>query len=149
MTGCGSQPKPKSRALAAADEKSAGWRAYRAGWVYYLRNQSTEVLDLAKRAAEHWQNSTPRDKASAIRLRGLSHRLNKDYPAAITAYREALKIDRSISSESDDVSVLLGDLATAEQLNKDYPIAERDYREALRIAKKTTIKIAFPLSQEN
>ncbi len=93
------------------------------------------MLACAARAAEHWQDSTPRNKAIAIQLRGLGHKLNKDYPAAIAAYREALEIYRSISPESDDVAIALNDLAGAEQLNKDYPAAERDYREALRIAK--------------
>ncbi len=125
----------ETRALTAADKENAGWKAFRAGYVYSLRNQPAEALACAARAAEHWQDSTPRNKATAIRLRGLGHKLNKDYPAAIAAYREALEIDRSISSESDDVAIMLNDLAEAERENKDYAAAERDYREALRIAK--------------
>jgi tetratricopeptide (TPR) repeat protein len=125
----------EARALAADDKENAGWRTYHAGWVYSLRNQPAEVLTCAARAAEHWQDSTPRDKAFAIRLRGLGHKLNKDYPAAIAAYREALDIYRSISPESDDVALALNSLASAEKANQDYPTAERDYREALRIAK--------------
>ncbi len=82
----------EARALAADDKEHAGWRAYHAGWAYYLRNQPAEVLACAARAAEHWQNSTPRNKAIAIQLRGIGHELNKDYPAAIAAYREALEI---------------------------------------------------------
>ena len=93
------------------------------------------MLACAARAAEHWQDSTPRNKAFAIRLRGLGHELHKDYPAAITAYREALEIFRAISPESHDVAIALNSLAGAERANKDYPAAERDYREALRIAK--------------
>lgn len=125
----------EARALVANDKKSAGWRAYNAGYTYALRSQSAEVLACAARAAEHWQNSTPRDKAYAIRLRGLGYKFNKDYPAAIAAYRQALEIFRSLSPESDDVALTLNDLAEAEHLNKDYPAAEHDYREALRIAK--------------
>lgn len=125
----------ETRALTANDKENAGWQVFRAGWAYFLRNQPAEVLACAARAAEHWQDSTPRDKAIAIRLRGIGHRLNKDYPAAIAAYRESLEIHRSISPESVDVAIALNDLADSEQLNKDYPAAERDYREALRIAK--------------
>jgi len=125
----------ETRALATDDKENAGNRAYLAGWIYYLRNQPAEVLACAARAAEHWQDSTLRNKAIAIRLRGHGHLQKKNYPAAITAYQEAVEIDRSISPESDDVSVGLNDLAGAEHLNKDYPAAERDYREALRIAK--------------
>lgn len=125
----------ETRALAAEDKENAGWRAWWAGFAYALRDQPTKVLACAKRATEHWQDSTPRNKATAIRLRGLGHKLNKDYPAAITAYGEALDIYYSISTESNDVSIALNDLADTERMNEDYPAAERDYREALRIAK--------------
>ncbi|MBI5298648.1 MAG: DUF4062 domain-containing protein [Chloroflexi bacterium] len=125
----------EARALAANDKENAGWRAYRVGFLYHLRNQPTEVLACAARAAEHWQDSTPRNKAIAIQLRGLGHKLNKDYPSAITAYREVVEILSSISPESIDVAIALNSLAGVESLNKDYPAAERDYREALRIAK--------------
>lgn len=123
------------RALAADDKENAGWRAYRAGSIYYQRDQPAEVLACAARTAEHWQDSTPRNKAIAIRLSGIGHQLNKDYPAAISVYRKALEIFRSISPESSDVSNALSDLADAESTNKDYPSAERDYREALRVVK--------------
>jgi tetratricopeptide (TPR) repeat protein len=126
----------ESRALAADDKENAGWRAYHAGITYFLRNQPAEVLVCAARATEHWQNSTPRNKAIAIQLRGLGHELNKDYPAAIAASREALEIYRSLSPESDNVAIVLNSLAIVKRANKDYPAAERDYREALRIAKK-------------
>jgi tetratricopeptide (TPR) repeat protein len=125
----------ESRALATNDRENAGWRAYRAGYTYNLHNQPAEVLACAARAAEHWQDSTPRNKAIAIQLRGIGHELQKDYPAAIAAYREALKINHSISPESDIVAIALNSLASAEKANKDYPAAERDYNEALRIAK--------------
>lgn len=125
----------EARALTAEDKENAGWQAYRAGYTYYLRNQPAAVLACAARASEHWQDSTPFNKANAIRLRGIGHNLNKDYPAAIAADREALEIYRSISPERRDVSIALDDLASAEKANNDYPAAERDYREALRIAK--------------
>lgn len=127
----------EARALAADDRENAGWRAYQAGMTYYLRSQPDLVLACAARAAEHWKQGAPRLKAIAIRLRGLGHRLKKDYPAAIAAYREVLEIYRALSPESADVAIALNDLASAEHLNKDYAAAERDYREALRIAKIT------------
>jgi len=102
---------------------------------YQLRNQPAEVLACAARATEHWRNSAPSIRANAIHLRGLGHKLNKDYPAAIAAYREALEIDRATSRESVYVAVDLESLAEVERENKDYTAAERDYREALRIAK--------------
>ena len=130
------EEQAEARAIAADDKNNVGWRAYMAGMIYQFRNQPTELLACAARAAEYWQDSTPRNKAIAIRLRGYGYQLNKDYSAAIVAFREALEIDRSISPESDDVAVGLNDLASAEHLNKDYPAAERDYREAIRVAKK-------------
>ena len=117
------------------DKESAGWRAFQAGWTYYLRNQSAEVLACAARAAKHWLDSTPSNKATAVRLRGKGYELQEDYPAAIATHREALDIYRSISPESDEVAMALNSLASAEHANRDYLAAERDYREALRIAK--------------
>ncbi|MBI5303675.1 MAG: tetratricopeptide repeat protein [Chloroflexi bacterium] len=126
----------EARAIATDDKENAGANAYYAGTTYQRRNQPAEVLACAARAAIHWQDSIPRKKAIVIQLRGIGHELNKDYPAAITAYREALEIDRSISPESDDVAIALNHLAEAEHANKDYPTAERDYREAVQIYKR-------------
>jgi tetratricopeptide (TPR) repeat protein len=125
----------ETRALAANDKGNAGWQAYRVGAAYQLRNQPAEVLACATRAAEHWQDSTPYQKATALQLRGKGYQLNKDYPAAIATFREMLEIFRSTSPESDNVTIALNDLAEAEHANKDYSAAERNYREALRIAK--------------
>lgn len=125
----------EARALAADDKDNAGAFAYYRGMIYSFRKQPTEMLVCATRASEHWQDSTPRKKAFAIQLRGIGHNLKEDYPAAITAFREVVEILRSVSPESDDVSIALNDLAGAEHPNKDYLAAERDYREALRIAK--------------
>lgn len=125
----------EKRAIAFADKENAGWKAYRAGYLYDLRHQPAVVLACAKRAAEHWQDSIPRNKAVAIVLRAIGHELGKDYPAAIAAYHETLDTFRSISPESSDVATTLNSLAGAKLLNKDDTAAERDYREALRIAK--------------
>lgn len=125
----------EARAFAADNKEIAGICAYCAGMVYSFRNQPAEVLLCASRAAEYLQNSRPDDKSLAIRLRGIGHNMEKDYPAAITAFREVLEIHRAISPESHDVAIGLNDLAGVERENKDYPAAERDYREALRIAK--------------
>jgi len=127
----------EERALAAGDKDNAGWRAYQAGMTYSIRNQAAEeVLDCAVRASTHWEDSAPREKAAAFRLRGIGYELQKDYPTAIGFYRKAFEIWRNISSESDNVASVLGDIATAEHKNKDHTSAEHDYREALRIEKK-------------
>jgi tetratricopeptide (TPR) repeat protein len=128
----------EEKAVAAKNFERAGWRAYQAGWVYHLRYQAAEVLACAARAASHWGEAKAgaREKAFAIRLRGLGHELEKNYPAAIAAYKEALELRRALSPESEDVAIVLNDLAGVEHASKHYASAERDYREALRIDKK-------------
>jgi hypothetical protein len=81
----------EEKAVAAKDLRNAGWRAYNAGWVYHLRGQASDVLACAARAEAHWKDAGAREKATAIQLRGHGHNLEKNYPAAIEAYQEALK----------------------------------------------------------
>lgn len=125
-------------ALTVGNVERAGRRAYEAGWVFSLRGQAAEVLACADRCAAHWEQAKAgaREKAAAILLRGLGHKLEKNYPAAITAYRESLDLRRTITPESEEVAIGLNALAGVEHLSGDYAAAERDYREALRIAQK-------------
>ena len=127
----------ETRAVTVDDYDNAGWRAYWAGWVYYLRQQADEVLACADRAEGHWRKAKAgvRERAVAKELQGIGYYLKKDYPAAITAFREALELDRALSAESEDVAITLNALADAERLSGDLASAERDYREALRIAR--------------
>lgn len=127
----------ESRGLAVADFSNAGWRAYQAGWIHYLRGQSQEGRACADRAEAHWRKAGAgsHERAVAIRLRGLGHKLAKDYVAAIAAYREAVHLWRTLGRESENVASGLSDLADAEKLAGDLNAAERDYREALRIAR--------------
>jgi len=128
----------EARAVAVGDHKNAGWRAYNAGWVPYLRNQADAVLAWADRAAAHWQtaHAGARERAFAIQLRGIAHQLKKDYPAAVAAFREVLELHRSLSARSVGVAIALNDLADAEQDSGDFAAAERDYREALQVARE-------------
>lgn len=127
----------EKKAVAAGYFDNAGWRAYNAGCVHDLRSQSAEVLACAERAEAHWKEAKAgaRERAIAIQLRGLGHRLAKDYPAAITAFREVVDLDRALKPESEDVASDLNALAGAEHLDGDLDSAERDYLEALRIAR--------------
>ena len=127
----------EASATAAGDHQSAGWESYRAGWVHYLRRQADAVLACADRAVAHWQTAQAgsRERAFAIRLRGLGHFLKADYAAAITAYREGLDLHRTLAIESEDVTTTLNSLANAEDRSGDPAAAERDYREALRVAR--------------
>ena len=91
MTVFGYSSKPKRAPSPLTIKRTQAGEHIDAGWIIHLRNQPAEVLACAARAAEHWQNSTPRNKTIAIQLRGLGHQLNKDYPAAIAAYREVVE----------------------------------------------------------
>ncbi len=127
----------EAKAVVESDQYSAGWRARQSGYIYCRRQQADAVLACADRAMAHWQTAQAgtRERAYAIRLRGLGHKVKKDYLAAIAAHREALMLDRSLSAESVDVAINLNNLAQAERLSGDLAAAERDYREALRIAR--------------
>jgi tetratricopeptide (TPR) repeat protein len=124
------------RAIAEGDFSNAGWRAYRAGWVHRLRGQAAEVMSWAARAEAHWQKAGARERAFAIRLRGLGLQLEENYPEAIAAFRQSLELWRALDNEGEDVALVLNDIAGVEHKSGDYVAAERDYREALRIAKK-------------
>ena len=66
----------------------------------------------------------------------LGRNLEKNYPAAVAAYQQALALFRTLSPESKHVAIILNDLGSVEQNSGDYTAAERHYREALRMAKK-------------
>jgi tetratricopeptide (TPR) repeat protein len=137
----------EEKALAVDDFYNAGWRAYKTGWIYYLQQQAVGVMDCANRCNTHWQKASVgvQEKATVIRLRGIGHLMEKNCPAAIADYKEALALFRTLASESEDVAIVLNSLAVAKQESGDYIAAERDYREALRIAKKISYRdgIAF------
>ena len=127
----------EQRAIAAGDIKSAGWRALQTGWVYYLRQQSAEVLTCANRAEQHWNTASAggREQVHAIRLRGLGYHLAADYPAAIAAFRHVVDIHLSRAPESEDVATAYLTLANSQLLSGNYDAAKKDYLEALRISK--------------
>jgi len=129
------QTEAESRAESVGDFYQAGWRAYSIGRTHYLRGQSEQVRACAGRAESHWSKAEPdaRELASAIGLRGFGYLLDGDYVAAISAFGQAVELDRTLGRESREVAIDLNDLAGAEQLNGDLDAAERDFREALRI----------------
>ncbi len=127
----------EARAIAAGDHLKAGWRAYHAGIIHALRGEAPAGLECAARAADHWDaaKAGARERAIAIGLRGLGHQLEKDYPAAIAAYQEALALHRSRSPVSVDVAIDLNDLAGAEKDFGNYAAAEEHSQEALRVVR--------------
>ncbi|HWB04874.1 MAG TPA: tetratricopeptide repeat protein [Verrucomicrobiales bacterium] len=131
------QQQAETKAIAAGQHDRAGWRAYQAGWVHFLRKQAEEVLACAERAESHWKTAGGgvRERATVLRLRGSGLQSKKDYPAAIAVFREALELCLSLGAESDDVASSFNDLGETERLSADYAAAERDYSEALRVAR--------------
>jgi tetratricopeptide (TPR) repeat protein len=127
----------EGRAVAAEDFYNAGWRAFQAGWIYYLRGQADNVLACADRAEAYWHKAQagPRERAIAINLYGAGYQLVNDYTAAIEAYSQAVELSRSLGHESINLASFLTTLAGAELASGDLDSAERDYREALRIAR--------------
>jgi tetratricopeptide (TPR) repeat protein len=128
--------KSEARALADADHTNAGWRASEAGYIYCLRHQADPVLECADRALKHWAmaGDGTREKATAIRLRGIGYRLKGKHSAAITSFQEALELYRSHGNDDTGVAITLNSLARAEQDLGNYTVAEAHYREALRMA---------------
>ncbi len=127
----------EEKAVLAGDPIKAGWRAYDAGYVHFIRGQADEVLGCAGRADRHWQDPRAgiRERASAVRLRGHGLRMKADYPGAITAYRQAYQLFRSLSAESEDVSLVLNAMAHAWNSSGNSRAAERNYQRALRVAR--------------
>lgn len=121
----------------AGDFKSAGWCAHDVGFCHYLRGQPAEVLAWANRAAAHWETARAGAdaRATAIHLRGLGHKLAKDYPSAVSAYREALDLWRNLSPKGIAVAMSLNDLGGVLRKSGQLEEAEAHYREALAIAK--------------
>jgi tetratricopeptide (TPR) repeat protein len=132
-------------AVVAGDYYNAGRRAYQAGWVRYLRGQSGEVLACADRAEAHSRDVRDGNdvhggerffgmRALAMQLRGYGHQLGKQWPAAIAAFREALRLQLN-SGRPTDVFHILNALASAERDSAEFASAERNYGEALQIAR--------------
>lgn len=131
------QSEGENRAEQARDYDTAGWRAYFAGAWYERRGNFAEVLACADRATAYWQVARVggRERAAATTLRGHGHLGAGDYHAAIAAYRNALDLLRSLAPNSEEVGVVLNDLADAFQKAGIFNEAEIHYREALAIAK--------------
>lgn len=127
----------EERAVVQGDFWRAGWRACQAAEMHFRRGNAEEVLAAADHAFEHWTKADPlpHDRGVAFRRRGMGYQLQKNYPAALEAYREALALWCRHSADTVDVARVLNDIAGIERLTGEYDAAERDYREALRIAR--------------
>ncbi|HEX7330421.1 MAG TPA: tetratricopeptide repeat protein [Pyrinomonadaceae bacterium] len=127
----------ESRAVAMKDFYHAGWRAFHAGSVHFLRDQPAELQLCADRADAHWRecNVGPRERAHLSGMRGNGLQLAKDYATAILAHNEAIRLLRTLGKDGEDIAIALTQLAAAEQCSGDFDAAERDYYEGRRIAR--------------
>ena len=125
------------RAVAIQNFYNAAAQAHRAGWVSYMRGQAAEVLACANRAQTYIRqaNVGPRERGIIIRMRGIGHQLAGNYAEAITAYREAVELWKSLGPDSEEIAIGLIALGDAESRSDDFDAAERDFGEALRISK--------------
>jgi tetratricopeptide (TPR) repeat protein len=69
-----------------------------------------------------------------LQLRGLGLELKGDNAGALSAYLEALEIDRNNLKEPRDFSIALNDVARIETVLGKYYAAERHFQEAIRVA---------------
>lgn len=128
--------KAEARAIASADYFNAGWRANYVGSIYALRQNADAVFACADRAAAHWATAkaSARERATAIRLRGIGHRLKGEYPAAIVDFQQSIALHRSLTTESVDVAIGLIDLADTEQQSGNCTAAEEHNRDSMRVS---------------
>ncbi|MBL9180582.1 MAG: AAA family ATPase [Verrucomicrobiaceae bacterium] len=129
--------KAEARAVNVGDHHNAGFRAYDAGYIYYLRRQADAVLRCSERTGAHFSRAKAgaSERAFAIRLRGLGYRLRDDHSAAISACHEVIELHHSLGTETVGMAIALADLANAELVSGDFAAAELHYHEGLRVAR--------------
>ncbi len=128
----------EERAVVVHDFDNAGWRASQTGFLQAMRGQAAEVLVTATRVESYWKRIkiSAQQKGIVLRLRGIGHKLEKNYPAALATFQEMYKLYYGISPENKNMAIALSDLAGVKREYGDYNGAEQDYREALYINKK-------------
>ena len=129
--------KAEVKALEAGDYLNAGKRAYDVGYIHSMRRQADAVLVWADRAAKHLDqaNAGAGERATALSLRSMGHRLEGDGPAAMLASREAVELLRSVAAKSSELSISLSAIAQVEHMFGEFDLAEQHYHEALQMAR--------------
>jgi tetratricopeptide (TPR) repeat protein len=128
----------EQRAVEKNDFLGAGWRAFDAGWAFWLRREVDEILACAERATKYWEQAKkagPREHATALRLTGIGLYLKGRYSDATDAFEKALVLFQQDGDSADNVASVHSDLGDAKYIDGDYTGAESEFQEALRIAK--------------
>lgn len=123
-------------AIAANDWINAGWRVYGMAFVYRERNQTPELVECARRVNTYWSAPSVHERVFAVRLVGQVAMAERNYPAAVTAFRESLDLQRAFDPGSPEVTLALNSLAGAEARVGDFAAAERHYHEGFELAKQ-------------
>ncbi len=127
----------EGKALAKSDFYNAGWRAYRIGWVSYLRQEPTQALEFTDRAEAHWKKAQAGPREGSSRRSTSRTRASLEQELSCREGRIPAKLGflyRSVDPENSDVAAALTGLASVEAFSGDYGAAERNYRDALDIA---------------
>lgn len=132
----------EQKAVEVSDFETAAWRAYCAGWVHFLRTEPVKILECAQRCGKHLKRLKTGEKRRSYlsRLRGNAFFLQEKYRASIEAYRQSIRLDRTLGILNEDLAIDLNCLAVAESAKGNKAAAIRHLREALKIAKQLNFK---------
>jgi tetratricopeptide (TPR) repeat protein len=124
----------ESLSQAAKLPHSAGWWAYKSGYLHHLRGDAEALMACADRAAGHWQTAGRREQAMLRRLRGIGHYLRGNWALAQEAFETALSINRSLNVSGSDLAMSLNDVAAVQQQCKQFEAAKKNFEEAVATA---------------
>jgi tetratricopeptide (TPR) repeat protein len=123
-------------ACALGGWQSAGWRAYQVAWIHYSRADLERAALWADRMAEATERAgNRRDRAVALRLRGLVAEQRGDLAVAERLFSEALAEYRELGNQANQ-AMILSDLGSIAQSLKQIERASGYYAQALELAEQ-------------
>lgn len=141
----------EAKGVMAGSFQQAAVHVKNQAYILHLRGKADELLRCVDRIEAHLRNARagPKDLALAIAMRGDWHMLQKDYPAAIAAYREAVEQARPFDIADGMLAKYLNNLANAESESNDLDSAERHYQETIDIARTIAYDEAIAVCTSN
>lgn len=127
----------ESRAVQEKDFGNAIQRTHVLAFCYYLRDQTEEILACAKRADRYFKGQRLDDSIQSyvLRIHGLANLSAGRTSDALLVFRKALKLERTISSISNDVVTALSDVALALAAADELDEADIFLQQGLEMAK--------------
>lgn len=124
-------------ALPSGNRNRAGLYAYSMAWLLYLRAETAEATLWADRCADVWtQEGSKHQQSTALRIRGLVAFQRGEHDHAEKLLQDTLAIDRALNL-TDNIMVLLADLAILERDRGRYDAAAHYLSEALQLLEKS------------